>query len=604
MRNDKGQNYIFTAFLTVAMVIAALLLLFFVPSFEIFGLSVKRTNILSDIIEIEDESVDSQQDEQLELLDQADSILLSLEPKVLEAVQDSSSKEKQAEKDPSPKSDPSELSNSEPWEIAQSVGTAANSITDLDRPLIDSKVPTSTTAAIDAEREITKIEDFGVEESALEDFRKALTRKGAKRPLRIAVLGDSFIENDIITADLRENFQGGLGGNGVGFVAFATPIAKYRQTVEHTFSDWEVYSIMSPKKTPEKYLDKFYISGLLCVPSEGAKVTMSSTTFRKYTKQSTVARLLFINEKNTELRVTINDTLERVFRPAPSQKVQEIVISGNIEKFDMSVHKVDGFVGYGVVFEDRSGVCIDNYSVRGTSGLPLFKTNAQINKDVDKMLSYDLVILEFGLNIMQAEVLKYESFSNSLSRIIKYVRGCFPNASVMVMGVGDRCHEVNGKVETMQAVYGVLEAQRNAAKTEGAAFWNTFEAMGGKNSMIGFTERKWAAKDYLHIGYGGGKYIAEQMYKSLMDFELESKEELEPEVLDSLAIDSLAIDTLNRDTLLLDHRIDSLASDSLWLDLIEGDSIVLDSVLMDSLLGRTGLNPIPEQVVVDTLILE
>ena len=38
----------------------------------------------------------------------------------------------------------------------------------------------------------------------------------ARRPVRIAVLGDSFIEGDILTADLREKLQQAYGGGGAG----------------------------------------------------------------------------------------------------------------------------------------------------------------------------------------------------------------------------------------------------------------------------------------------------------------------------------------------------------------------------------------------------
>ncbi|MFQ8804906.1 MAG: hypothetical protein ACLR8Y_07075 [Alistipes indistinctus] len=54
---------------------------------------------------------------------------------------------------------------------------------------------------------------------AMMRFNRALTRGAAGRPVRIAVLGDSFIEGDIITADLREQLQNLCGGRGVGFCA-------------------------------------------------------------------------------------------------------------------------------------------------------------------------------------------------------------------------------------------------------------------------------------------------------------------------------------------------------------------------------------------------
>ena len=71
----------------------------------------------------------------------------------------------------------------------------------------------------------------------------------------------------------------------------------------------------------------------------------------------------------------------------------------------------------------------------------------------------------------------------------------------------------NGTAVTMPAVKAMLKTQERAAEECGVGFWNTYEAMGGNNSMPKFVERHWAAKDYTHIGYPGGKYIAEQFVK-------------------------------------------------------------------------------------------
>jgi hypothetical protein len=79
------------------------------------------------------------------------------------------------------------------------------------------------------------------------------------------------------------------------------------------------------------------------------------------------------------------------------------------------------------------------------------------------------------------------------------------------MSVGDRSSLQNGTAVTMPAVKAMLETQRAAAEATGVGFWNTFEAMGGDNSMQRFVDNKWAAKDYTHIGYLGGKYIASQL---------------------------------------------------------------------------------------------
>ena len=61
----------------------------------------------------------------------------------------------------------------------------------------------------------------------------------APRPVRIAYFGDSFIEADILTADLREMLQQKYGGCGVGFVTITSMTSGFRPTVRHSFSGWQ-----------------------------------------------------------------------------------------------------------------------------------------------------------------------------------------------------------------------------------------------------------------------------------------------------------------------------------------------------------------------------
>ena len=132
------------------------------------------------------------------------------------------------------------------------------------------------------------------------------------------------------------------------------------------------------------------------------------------------------------------------------------------------------------------------------------------------MFDYDLIILEYGLNVLTADVLHYDSYRKAFVRVINYMKRCFPDAAVLVMGICDRSMQNNGVFETMPSVEGMIEAQRAAAEETGVAFWNTFEAMGGRNSMAEFVAKNWAAKDYTHISYAGGKFVARKLLESLM----------------------------------------------------------------------------------------
>ena len=65
----------------------------------------------------------------------------------------------------------------------------------------------------------TRIEDYSVGHIGLKRFFAALRNsRQANRPVRVAFLGDSFIEGDIVVADFRSGMQERFGGRGVGFV--------------------------------------------------------------------------------------------------------------------------------------------------------------------------------------------------------------------------------------------------------------------------------------------------------------------------------------------------------------------------------------------------
>lgn len=78
-------------------------------------------------------------------------------------------------------------------------------------------------------------------------FYEALGQVNAMdRPVRIAYFGDSFIEADILTGDLREMLQKRFGGCGVGYVPITTQIAGFRPTVHHSLVDGIVMPLQIP----------------------------------------------------------------------------------------------------------------------------------------------------------------------------------------------------------------------------------------------------------------------------------------------------------------------------------------------------------------------
>jgi hypothetical protein len=87
------------------------------------------------------------------------------------------------------------------------------------------------------------IEEYCVaKQDNLAAFYNALM-EAKKKKVHLAVFGDSMIEGDIVTQDIRAMLQKKFGGRGVGFVPIINNVPGFRKSINQTFADnWRIYS--------------------------------------------------------------------------------------------------------------------------------------------------------------------------------------------------------------------------------------------------------------------------------------------------------------------------------------------------------------------------
>ncbi len=485
------RDYTKYSFYLSILVVIGLLGISRIPAFTVAGVKFKRANIISDLYRYDDETVTDQ-----------DAVLSRDDLDFIRDMEDAADYATEGDGEiPEEPAAPANQPGQQAWDFGGESATAAPGGT-----------PGGAAIQLDG---TTVIEDYSPD-GAIHRFGQLLGSATATRNVRIAFLGDSFIEGDIITADVREQLQDMYGGQGVGFVALASITAEYRPTVRHTFRGWKDYLLANKKNVPESYSDRFYVSGIISAPVNDAWSQYETTTYRKHIGEVPVVRFFYSSAGPADIRFRVNEVHERSFPADSSGAVQQINISGTgIKKVNVSVPATEGFAGYGVSLEGRNGVLVDNYSIRSSTGLSLFGTSAALNSAMNRMLGYDLIVLQYGLNIMSAEVTGYTSYGEQFRNLINYIKRCFPSAAIIVMGVGDRSMQSGGEFVTMPAVPAMVREQRSAAQDCGVAFWNTYQAMGGYNSMRRFAEWGWAAKDYTHLSFSGGRKIATEFVKAI-----------------------------------------------------------------------------------------
>ena len=361
------------------------------------------------------------------------------------------------------------------------------------------------------------IEDFDTVE--VSRFDKFIEKLATGEKVRIAFMGDSFVEGDILTSDLREELQSVFGGRGVGFVACDIPFATVRKTVKRTSSGWSAYSVMKPKSAPQDVADKFFVSGYLAKGGVGASTRWQTTDVFEHLDSSSRARVLLYSRDTSRLQLTLNDSIVNEIEVAGYDHMREIYVEA--PKIDnISIGVLQGSVlCYGVTIESGEGVTVDNFSVRSNNGHAIFGTGAAINREIDEILGYDLVVLQYGLNIMQKGQRGYSNYRKQLCDMIAYAERCFPDAAILVLGVSDRWvkNEESGRFEPIGSVDALTSYQRAAADSTNVSFWNTSRAMAEMGGMPKFVANGWAAKDYTHINFQGGRRIAQQLAYAIIE---------------------------------------------------------------------------------------
>ncbi|HZW37879.1 MAG TPA: hypothetical protein VFF33_01125 [Ignavibacteriaceae bacterium] len=338
------------------------------------------------------------------------------------------------------------------------------------------------------------------------------------KKLRIAHYGDSIIEGDIVTMDLRETFQKKFGGNGAGFISINTDDIKMRKSTTLSFSnDWKEASLF--KRNPNKW--PFGMNAAVFVPAAKSWVKYETSRLSKTLTNFNTARLFYINQdNNASVKYTLGKETKTV-KLDKSSEVKELVMkSGSpVNSVNIEFENASNSYFFGVSLENGNGVYVDNFPVKGNSGVSLIDIPANVLKDFNQLLNYKLIIINFGINVLSPEHNDYEWYARKMEKVINHFKSAFPNTSILLVTVGDKGVKRGSKFISDPGINMLLKAQKDVANKTGVAYWSLFDAMGGENSINGWVNAgpPLVFKDYAHLTYEGGAKVAELLSNALIN---------------------------------------------------------------------------------------
>ena len=364
---------------------------------------------------------------------------------------------------------------------------------------------------------LTCIEDYADStQRGMKPFYDALDHV-KDRPVRIAYFGDSFIEADILTGDLRDMLQEHFGGCGVGYVDITSGTYGFRKTVRHSFGGWTSKGVNDSTGYDRKRIGP---SGHYFIPHKGAYVeARPPKAHRGRLDSCEVATIYFESTDTVYISTRENGVDGKLHALAGQRRMQAFESEGLIKSMRWTVEKADSATFYGFALDGRTGIAEDNFGVRSSSGLTLRSIPLARLQGLNKLRPYDLIVLQFGLNVATERGRNYDSYERGMLAVIEHLKEAFPQAGILVVGVGDREYkDEEGRLRTMPGVKNLIRYQQTIAAKGAVAFWNLYDAMGGEGSIRRMVEAKppQANLDYTHINFLGGRTLARHLYETLI----------------------------------------------------------------------------------------
>jgi lysophospholipase L1-like esterase len=344
--------------------------------------------------------------------------------------------------------------------------------------------------------------------------------------IHILHYGDSQIEADRITGLIRQKLQEKFGGKGPGLLPLVQPIPS--SAVAQTASENISRFIISGNHMHKANHNRYGILGQVAEVSGRSSVTITSRNWKdtfENVKEFSKIRL-FVSNNSPDFKVVLHTGNEKpIVRTASANSSAMHALTWNlntpVKKFTLELFghaevtalSIDG---------NQGGIAVDNIPLRGSSGTFFSGIAANSIAPTLKELNVQLIIMEFGGNM--TPYLKNDKVINKykedIAGQIRYLAKLCPTAKIILIGPSDMSTKINGRLKSYPLLSKNVQALKEAALENNAAFWNMYEVMGGEDSMIDWVREKpsLAAPDYIHFTPRGANRIAEMFCESLMNY--------------------------------------------------------------------------------------
>lgn len=345
------------------------------------------------------------------------------------------------------------------------------------------------------------------------------------KTVRVVHYGDSQIEMDRISSNLREALQERFGGHGTGmFPALTTtPMASVSRSSSGGLISYKMVADSNSRYAGHnRYGPLAQVVGLNGQATVSLRPKKDKSTLEHLKSFSSVS-LLFGRASDDFSAVAVSDTLQpkTVIDTLGGVTWMTWHFGKPVEKATL---KLSGRAEiYGISTDDEAGVTVDNVPLRGSTGIILTRIDTTLMKSSFALGNTRLVILQFGGNFVPAAT-SSKSISGYMKQVrhqIAWFRNAAPDAKILFIGPSDMAVSTeDGRIVSYRRLPELVDSLKNVSLASGAAYWDLYGMMGGKNSMSQWVRHRpaYAGPDYIHFTSAGAKVVGETLSRSLLTY--------------------------------------------------------------------------------------
>lgn len=374
--------------------------------------------------------------------------------------------------------------------------------------------------------------------------------------IRVMYYGDSQIEGDRFTSFLRENLRKRHPGTGPGLFLPLMPVMHTKTIVIKSSSNWVKYNYLSYKNKeishnrlgPFMAICRYLPEGRISAVPIDAFVSVKPSYLADSASAEYDILRLFYNNREGVVRYSVKAGGKYIFTDTLPRTKGLNEISCRLNGAKDVLLEFTGNVSpdiFGISIESETGVIIDNIPQRGSAGLEFTMVDSGNLAESYRKLAPDLFVLQYGLNIVRNVRDDYTYYKRGLERQLSLLKEISPSVAVLVVSVTDMASNDDGLISSYRNIPAIIDAQRLAAEKTGAAFWDSYNAMGGDSSIYRWSEKSppLSQKDYTHFTYTGADSLSRILAEAVF-----TKGEIDSTVLTGGTNDSVSVNATIHDS--------------------------------------------------------